>query len=619
MSKHVSQKRSFIISRFEYYEKPKESGEGVLYGSHFVSDIYCSCGYQGSGKFELSDKKRTNETSSTPANFYSNKDCMETSSTCPVCGNSTFNYFNNPKAVSFVDFTKIWINEEKVSFHICYTDYFYNKKVSKVAATKRRIALTFNSRTGNMYLINGKQLVNWTYCSTSGNLFEALSKFKNLLLDDQACDNFYQFCKTCLAKRSITFFNIDTFFESNYFSVSDLRSIFLVLKYPVLQDAQFNTALTDCALPKKVRKNLLSAKNIDESIRTIFNFKNKKITRLFKENDYHPIFPIFSFILEGQGSTDYFCDLFDKSAYTSKNSYRNHMGMFHSTNDSSTTLITYENTICHYITNEFDYRKSKDVELIVGGLLFFKQFFKTESAFLRKLFNSRRKMVDSDEKITLTIFEMLNYIKDAYRMVLQIQDQAPELSVDFTNDFIYYHDILSKTVARIKKENEFITYSDEEKDFYNDQIGKYDIHLARSTDEIIKSGTDMSICVPSYAERTVYKELYILFVYDGEVPVCCIELSITSNSVVVVQVKGPHNNIVSDDLGLLLCDYFNHRSISYSSCYDMDSFETIVPSLHSNRFKNIHLIPSVTPRANGNIEVSIKPELEVPSAIQVGV
>ena len=153
MSKHKSIARTIIVFKGREIVYSKEPGRGG-YKYLNMQEIYCSCGYRGStginfigDYYKMEDGKEDKE-----------KACYETNAICPNCGKKaeiTLS-FNEYKATNKTDLTKIWDNGNKISFHACYTSYFYNKEVDKLGAKKNKIALTFNVETGIMYFMKNK-------------------------------------------------------------------------------------------------------------------------------------------------------------------------------------------------------------------------------------------------------------------------------------------------------------------------------------------------------------------------------------------------------------------------------------------------------------------------------
>ena len=163
-------------------------------------------------------------------------------------------------------------------------------------------------------------------------------------------------------------------------------------------------------------------------------------------------------------------------------------------------------------------------------------------------------------------------------MYARIKEYMPEMEVQYSDDIIHYHDMLTKTDRRIKIKNEKITYSEEELNHYDYEEEKIKIGLAKTTNEIVSSGTQMNICVPSYANSALDKKLYILFVYVKDVPTVCIELGFDDKTIEAKQVKAYSNYKVEESMAKFIAKYFNERKINYKNCHDLNGFEGLEKS-----------------------------------------
>lgn len=579
LSLHKSNKRSLIL------EKNSSNPSTISFDERTeVFSISCTCGYIGSGLFSRDEEKPKQATSTTvfPSFAFQNtsnpftvaeenptakETCIATSAICPCCGkipNHDISSRSNPH--DFVDFTKIWDNNEKTSFHICFSSYFYNKKNGHLIVKKRRFALSFNATNGNMYFVRDRSVINWSYCAINDKIFKDFIILQRFLCKPLTRAAFVEFLDICYQKRGIEYFDHHKILKRNFLFVDNLRSLFIPLRFKVLQDLPFKELLSNCSIPKKVRKDLAVVPNIDVGMRLIFNLKNKKIAKLFKDYHFNPCIHIFSSLLEEEGAINYFCDLYREQFPNSSKK-----GMDLQLYDYSERTTINKNNTCFFETDSFDLNTPVSYSNLLYALSFFKKHFKTEHAFLRKIFFSKRKVLDG-EKVTIHPNELFSIILDSYKMMLDVKEFFPDSVFVFNLDFIHFHDILSKTYSRIQRANEYITYSEEELSFFNTSVGDLDFHLVQSLDELTDFGTKMNICVPSYASQILNKEIHILFVYRNDSPVVCIEINRVKDDFFITQAKAHSNFLPTSELMHSLLDYFDERGLSYLNCHDVSPF-----------------------------------------------
>ena len=106
--------------------------------------------------------------------------------------------------------------------------------------------------------------------------------------------------------------------------------------------------------------------------------------------------------------------------------------------------------------------------------------------------------------------------------------------------------------------NEKIQYTDKELKYAEEREG-YRIILPKDTDEIRKYGKAFHNCVGGYSSGVVEKRTLILAMKKGEKYVACLE--VRQNR--LVQALGPCNQILSDEIGEVLCRWADEKKIAY--------------------------------------------------------
>lgn len=115
-------------------------------------------------------------------------------------------------------------NGDKVSLSVKVGAYFWNQMIDKITYTDQSFRLTFNTKTGNLYLIQGRKTRNITYGTIS-------KRFTYLIYDMLAKhqEKAEEFVSICFQKRGVIYKSVNDFKEYNSFRFWDAM---LYAKYP---------------------------------------------------------------------------------------------------------------------------------------------------------------------------------------------------------------------------------------------------------------------------------------------------------------------------------------------------------------------------------------------------
>lgn len=185
----------------------------------------------------------------------------------------------------------------------------------------------------------------------------------------------------------------------------------------------------------------------------------------------------------------------------------------------------------------------------------YKDFF-----YLYKKNSSEKKLVNQLLKVRIGQTYILN---DTKRLFTQIKAKMKDYSVDYSREIHDLHDIFSDDYNKLRhantpiKPNEYI-----EKAFEGFTVNGITYEMAKETDELIKVGAFMDICVGGYGERAVNKKCYIVIGRDANSnPVTCIELRGSNKKYHVCQVKKRRNYTPKDSEVNALTKLFKNNNI----------------------------------------------------------
>lgn len=171
------------------------------------------------------------------------------------------------------------------------------------------------------------------------------------------------------------------------------------------------------------------------------------------------------------------------------------------------------------------------------------------------------------------IFE---YMRDIVRMMEVIKEELPTYEVPKLYDLEKLHDVLASDMNKLEYEYEEISYSKKEILKLETETKDYRFLLASSNHQLIEVGTNLHICVGSYAQDAIEKLLYIVLLENkktGEVT-HCIEVHCQRRKWFLVQAKGKYNHVPSEEISALLIEYCREREIQITT-HDID-FESVL-------------------------------------------
>lgn len=114
----------------------------------------------------------------------------------------------------------------------------------------------------------------------------------------------------------------------------------------------------------------------------------------------------------------------------------------------------------------------------------------------------------------------------------------PEYKFDAKRSIKELHDTFTLDFNRLKHESVKINYTKKQLEL-NSKIDEYDFKLAKETLDMVNAGSLMNICVGTYGDRAIRKQLGIVIAYRDNHPVICIELD--SSFKIVTQAKTKRN------------------------------------------------------------------------------
>ena len=142
-----------------------------------------------------------------------------------------------------------------------------------------------------------------------------------------------------------------------------------------------------------------------------------------------------------------------------------------------------------------------------------------------------------------------------------------DYAVDYSKGIKELHDIFSKDIAKLENPNQKIKKNkDINNMFKNVVINDIKYSMAKDTDELIKIGATMDICVGGYGRDAVSQRCYIVAGYDSTgKAVTCIELVKDKDGFEVVQVKKRKNYLSKASENNALVDLFNKNNVKIST------------------------------------------------------
>lgn len=483
---------------------------------------------------------------------------------CPHCGNRSYIKLINDR---YITFRKIYNDKDPDKITIAVGAIRYEWRQGRLVNEKEVVRVCINMRTGYSYVFP-KQVIKYNKINKIGafhNCTYELEQYISSIINSTVTTNnncltlieYYKEIYNMIRDYKIKNYNnyIPTFEENfseeiyNYYDNNDTKKILMSITItdillfnrmpffnPLLTDKILTTTITNKKERKKIR-SILKQEDTD-GIKTLL-LKNK--IPATKKNKKYVRKIGYNFILIYKNLIDITC---------ADNIYKIINAMV------NTSSINNNNM---YIGDVY-YKLEPMIE-----------FLKTYPDKITK------QAINNYCNKLLRLSQEEDYYKyghdviDTFKQLNKICSANKDYKVNWRLGIEDLHDVVTSDYLLIKNQNMIINYDhldNKEKQFE----GEYnDLHfaLAKDTDELIKTGSYMHICVGSYREYALNHDSYIVIAKDeNNIPIICIEID--SNLKTLVQAKLKYNEAPQADIiGEALKNWIEDNKIEASSCYDM--------------------------------------------------
>ena len=159
---------------------------------------------------------------------------------------------------------------------------------------------------------------------------------------------------------------------------------------------------------------------------------------------------------------------------------------------------------------------------------------------------------------------------DAVMMFKRLKDRGVLTQHALRGSIQEIHDRLSTDINKLRYANVILDYPDEMKNRYNRTVNGLDFVLARETDELIRVGQRMGICVGGYHDKVADHITTIVVAYKDDLPVICIE--ITRNGQ-MEQVSTFYNHLVQGSYAYALKEWVAQCQVKTCFCSQYEHIE----------------------------------------------
>lgn len=158
-----------------------------------------------------------------------------------------------------------------------------------------------------------------------------------------------------------------------------------------------------------------------------------------------------------------------------------------------------------------------------------------------------------------------DFIIDAARMYVKFKNSDMVLKEYFNDDIKKIHDRMSKDIDKIRFSNVEISYKKSE-EIYNMMVDGFEFRLAKDTNELVKIGQELKICVGGYRDVAIEKSSIIVSVVKDDKYHGCIEVS--PNGKYLKQAKAVYNNVFQEHKAQALQQWVETLGINADDCCD---------------------------------------------------
>lgn len=523
--------------------------------------------------------------------------------TCPECGKvidtekhpfeklSNVNRMNskNIKAQNYVVFK----DTNKTAISIIYSSYFINMDAKKLSAENFRVRVVFNHITGQSYFIgpkklNGKSMSGYIY-QRFINITYRFNKenYPSYILDILNSDDVKKELFMALIEAHDDY--IDRFLDfpsekGKYFKNEEGELIFVETPFSIFsfnfKEIPFFWLCIYNRLPALNGKQIMdiSPDEIDDGYNCFI--PNQYMSKLFKG-----CAPISS-------SNEILNQMLKNIKLPNNKTTRKLL---------TTNISTAIDLVC------FSRLGFKDINIIYRFLslddsvreeiLIILNYEK--EGFMKKDVSKTKKFVKDmikhkgESKTFNTLFadkSNIRYIEDSAMMYAKFKESNLVTKEFFTDNILKIHDRMSKDFSKIRYANVEIPYPEKAK-IYNKIVKGFEFRLAKDTNELIKIGQDLKICVGGYRDIALSGRSLIISVSHDSEYCGCVELSQSEKE--LIQAKSVYNNVFQErkaealkewvetfDIDTGYCNDYTHISEGEIS-YDKDAYTSRTYDYHN--------------------------------------
>lgn len=519
--------------------------------------VYCRCGFKGrvKGK-ETTISQKVNVSSFDGVTTRVVEKVVEDEvyvSVCPDCKEETvLTHYDQTKphqilfrevnehriGHNMLRFVELYDNREEgkdtIALSIGYSNYMAVADPKQpfgyhIIARHPRMRIVYNTRTKMGYWVENGRVINITYRVMMDTKKNKNVKFKlqnfdtliGLIQKDHAYEeNMKKFISLCLESAGVQYYNMDRLgMYSERFS-----QIFTVCRFPVLQHLNYRSFMV-APLSLKEKKQLMVMTKPKEVLERITGQTTKGILKLCAQ------FPEALSIVKQMGS--YITDPHILLNFLQEVSLESPMHM----RDYYLSLEAYVPDADFAILDEIlppigDHRRKKAEAVFIQRLL------KENLVWTRE---GLARVPENQKNFSYDYFAAT--LSDSTRMLRMIRASLPEYEVPYNESITQMHDTMALDYNRLRHENKTIPYKEEEEKLEG-TFGNLTFRLAVDTHELVDIGARMDICVGSYGDMAVMKEVTIVKAFDSQDRLTlCIELRGSS----IVQLKRHKNRFAHPD------------------------------------------------------------------------